>query len=67
MVRNKEKRGETERNWKKQEEEKKEKRNKNVHVPMMQHNTTKIFKLIYTIHSFFSSYYDKNIFIKILQ
>ena len=80
MGRNKQERGETERNRKKQEkqeEKKKQKKtrwnkkkqnktNKNIHLPNMQHNTTKIFQLIYTIHSFFTPYCDKKIFIKIL-
>ena len=44
--------GETERNWNKQEER------KNIHGPMLQHNTTKIFKLIHTTDSFFTPYCD---------
>ena len=39
-------------------------KNKNVHVPKMQHNTTKIFQLIYMIYSFFNPHCDENIFIK---
>ena len=38
--------------------------NKNVHVPKMQHNTIKIFQLIYTIHSFSTPYCDNIVFIK---
>ena len=36
--------------------------NKNIHVPKMQHNTTKIFQLINMIHM---KYGDKNMAIKI--
>ena len=63
---NKQKLGETESDWKTQEEEKGRKKkkektqqnktNKKVHVPKMQHNTTKIFQWIYTIHSFITPY-----------
>ena len=41
--------------------------NKNLHVPMMQHNTSKIFQLIHLIHSFFTPSCDHHVAIKILQ
>ena len=33
-------------------------------MPKMQNNTTKIFQLKYAIHSFFTSNFDRNIFIQ---
>ena len=68
MERNKQKLGETEKNWKKQEqntnkktrrnkEKKHNKINKIVHVPKMQHNTTKIY---------FNWYMSYNIFLLLI-